>query len=201
MRKNLIPAAFMITAAVILLMAPPLPAVEDPAELNRRGIEYGEHKMYDQAIREFEKSVMLYNDSSAKVYHNMGEVYEMKGDLPKASAFYEEAVRRNTLQVVTWEKLGFAYFRMAQYDKAVSAGEYVLKIDPKNQEVPRWLPDAYKLRLQKQQTLLADKQKEEDKNKAEDKKKEENKKEAKDEDKASKETDKSKYTGCFKILP
>lgn len=155
----------------------------DPYQLTKKGVELSDKKFYDEAIIEFKRAIEIYNSSSAKAYHNMGQALELKGDYPQAIVYYEEALKRNPLQVDTYQRIGYMYFKTADYDKAVTAGEYVIKVDPNNAEVWQWLPDAYKLKLQKQQEMLLAKQREEELKKKQDalKKKEEEEKAAQEE--------------------
>ncbi len=152
---------------------------EDPQSLTRKGIDLSEKKQYSEAAREFKKAIDIHNNSSAKSYHNMGWVLELKGETGEAIKHYEEALRRNPSQIPTYERVGYLYFKTGDYEKAVAAGEYVIKVDPKNQSVIRWLPEAYKLKLQKEM-LLARKQ-EEEKKKQQEKQKPDEKQEKKEE--------------------
>jgi len=154
---------------------------EDPADLTRRGVDLSEKKQYREAAEQFEKAIDHYNRSSARTYHNMGWVQELKGDHAAALKYYEEAIRRNPGQLPTFERAGYLYFKTGEYEKAVEAGEYVIKKDPNNQEVMRWLPEAYKLKLQKQQEMMLARQLEEEKKKQEELRKDKQKPEEKEE--------------------
>lgn len=159
----------LITALVISLIGPLF--AQSPAEFNKRGVQYGSDKMFEKALREFDRALDIYNKASARVYHNRGWVLEMKKDYPEAIKNYEEAVRRNNLQVPSHERVGYLYYKTGDYEKAVNTGEYVLKIDPENQEVIKWLPDAYTKRLQQRQREIAAKKKAAEDKKGEEKKK------------------------------
>ncbi len=130
--------------------------VLDAGKASARGIQLGKQGKYDEAIIEFDKALNTYNANSAKIFHNKGWVLELKKDIPGAIAAYEEAVRRNPRQLPSLERLGLLYYETEKYDEAVKTGEQVIAIDPKNQEVIKWLPDAYAKRLlQKRDTILA----------------------------------------------
>ncbi len=154
--------------------------------MNRHGVELGEKKMYDEAIEEFNRAVSKYNVDSARAYHNKGWAQELAGELKGAVKSYEEAIYRNPAQLITGEKLGFLYYRLGDYVNAVRVGEFVLKYDPKNKPVAKWLPDAYMRKLKMEQDLLKAKKEAEMKKKEALKKKEEDKKIAQ---KKSKEED------------
>lgn len=150
--------------------------------LNRRGVELGEANRLDEAIKEFDKVIEARDHAAARAYHNKGYALEKKGELADAIKHYEEAWKRNPGQIVTGQRLGFGYYTTGDYERAVDVGEAVLKLDPEDKEVPRWLSDAYKKRMEKrQEELLAEEQRklDEERRKAEelDRKKLEMKKE------------------------
>jgi tetratricopeptide (TPR) repeat protein len=118
----------------------------DDIIINNRGVKYGESNRLDEAIQEFDRAIEMRNKGSAKAYHNKGYALEKKGNLPEAIKNYEEAWTRNPKQIVTGERLGHAYYQTKDYDRAVTVGEAVMKLDPKNKNVPPWLEDAYKKR-------------------------------------------------------
>ena len=148
--------------------------------INRHGVELGKRKLYREAVKEFDRAIEIYDKSSARTYHNKGWALELTGDLKGAIESYEEAVRRNPRQIVSGEKLGFLYYRTGDYKNAVRTGEMVLRYDPENREVTKWLPDAYIKKLKQEQEELAARKKEDQKQKKEEeikKQKEEKKKE------------------------
>jgi len=181
MKPNIIKSFLAVyILSQLFLLSQPLNS-ESPSIYNKRGVEFGKQKRYKQALKEFDKSIDIYNNSSSKVYHNKAWVLEIKGNQKEAIKFYEEAIKRNPLQIPSYERVGYLYYKTGEYSKAVDSGEYVIKIDPKNQEVIKWLPDAYRLKLRKQQEdQLAKKDVEEEK------------KEGKEEEKAIKEEKKEK---------
>ncbi len=131
------------TAAVVVFGA-------SPKAYNRRGVDLGDKKLYNPAIDEFDRAIRMYDRDSAQVYHNKGYAEQLRGENAKAFRNYEEALRRNPRQILTGENLGFLYYKTGDYENAVRVGEHVLKMDPQNKEIPKWLPDAYFKRLQNQ---------------------------------------------------
>ena len=153
-------AASMFTCLLIIFItAPFLFSAENPKQLNKNAIELGKKKMYPEAIIEFDKAVDIYDISTAKVLHNRAYASEEKGDIKAAINNYEEALRRNPMQIVTGERLGYIYYKTTDYENAVRVGEYVIKIDQKNKEVPKWLPDAYMKKLQREKQVAEEKKK------------------------------------------
>ncbi len=142
-------------------------AAENPAELNRKGVRLGEQEKYDEALQKFDRSIEMYDKSSARAFHNKAWVLELNGKVEEAITNYQEAVKRNPVQIPSYERLGFLYYKTEQYTKAVSTGEYVLELDPNNQEVVKWLPDAYRMKLKQRQEMLAQKDEEAKKEKGE----------------------------------
>lgn len=161
----------ILTAVICVLMIQANPVLGVTAgQKNREGVDLGNKRKYREAIDEFNQSIEKYNRESALAYHNRGWANELMGENEQAVKSYEEALYRNPKQIVTGEKLGYLYYRTGDYPNAVRVGEFVLKQDPKNKEVPKWLADAYmkKLELEKKQ---------EEARKEEEKKKEQEKKE------------------------
>ncbi|OHD64897.1 MAG: hypothetical protein A2176_04655 [Spirochaetes bacterium RBG_13_51_14] len=128
--------------------------------INKRGVELGESKQLDEAIKEFDKAINIRDRAAAKVYHNKAYSLEQKGEMAEAIKNYEQAWKRNPRQIVTGERLGHAYYKTEDYERAIEVGEAVLKIDPQNKNVPPWLEDAYKKRAGKKQKPEVTKQEE-----------------------------------------
>lgn len=115
----------------------------DAIEQNRSGVDSAKSGEYSDAMTHFNKSIELQDKESAKAIHNIGWLYELNGDNENALIYYEEAIRRNPEQVHTLERAGFMHYLKKDFNKAILYGERVLKIDQMNQEVIKWLPDAY----------------------------------------------------------
>ena len=121
----------------------------------------GEKKQYKEAIEQFDRAIEIYDKESAQAYHNRGWAYELNGNIEKAIPDYEEALRRNPYQVISGEKLGYIYYKKGDYENAIRVGEIVLKYDPENEEVPKWLPDAYVKRIKNQKNIEKERKKKE----------------------------------------
>jgi|GEM_PF-268683 len=135
--------ALLVCAAVSIASA-------NAKRYNRQGVALGKQKKYNEALKEFDRAIKKYDKNSARAYHNRAWAHELKGNTAAAIKNYEEALRRNPIQVVTGEKLGFLYYKSGSYIAAVRVGEHVLKVDPNNKIVPKWLTDAYKKKLEQE---------------------------------------------------
>ena len=100
------------SVAVILLSLMLIPVAAstvsaNAGRYNRIGVKLGKQKKYNEAIKEFDRAIKKYDRNSAMAYHNRAWAFELKGNTEAAIKNYEEALRRNPVQVVTGEKLGF----------------------------------------------------------------------------------------------
>ena len=68
----------MILASVICGSYAQTPGSED--EALKKGIDYGRHDKYDEAIAEFNNALKI-NPNSANIYYDCGVIYDKKGDL------------------------------------------------------------------------------------------------------------------------
>jgi tetratricopeptide (TPR) repeat protein len=130
---------------IIILFAGllPLNAQKEAADLNKSGVELGNNKRFSEAISKFNLSIEQFDKVTAKTIHNIGWLYELRQEPENALIFYEEALRRSGNQIDTLERAGNVLYSLKRYDKAILYGEKVMKLDPLNQEVIKWLPDAY----------------------------------------------------------
>lgn len=76
----------------------------------------------------------LYGDSSHVAHNNMGNVYRLRGDLPRALEEYKRALAIRS-HSKTLANLGATYRRLHQYPEAMEAYRKALEINPKNPEV------------------------------------------------------------------
>ncbi len=76
----------------------------------------------------------LYGDSSHVAHNNMGNVYRLRGDIPRAIQEYEQAIAIRP-HSKTFTNLGAAYRRLHRYPEAMEVYKKALELNPKNQEV------------------------------------------------------------------
>lgn len=118
-------------------------------ELNRRAAELSEKKKYEEALDLFKKAAVKQDADSAKVFHNRGWLMELQGNISGAMENYREAVRRNPNLADSYERMGYWHYKAGKYTDAVAMGEKVIKIDPANQEVKKWISDAYRKKMER----------------------------------------------------
>lgn len=165
-RSLMIPALAVL--AVFTVQFSDVSAASSEAEgsaQNRAGVENGTLGRYSDATNNFSKSIQAYDVDAAKTIHNIGWLYEMKGESDRALVFYEEALRRNPDQVHTLERAGYLRYTMKKFDEAIVLGEHALKVDPMNKEVIKWLPDAYAKRFKLKEQAIAQAEKKADETK------------------------------------
>ncbi len=114
--------------------------------MNNAGVRLGEQNRLDEAIEQFDKAIDFREKAAAKAYHNKGYALEKKGDLKEAIKYYEAAWKWNPKQVPTGERLGYGQYKTENFDRAIEVGEAVMRLDPRNTQVPVWLADAYRRR-------------------------------------------------------
>jgi tetratricopeptide (TPR) repeat protein len=95
------------------------------------------------------KAAALQDAQSARVFHNRGWLMELQGNIPGALENYKEAVRRNPNIADSYERIGFWYYKAGKFADAVTMGEKVIKIDPANQDVKKWIADAYRKKMER----------------------------------------------------
>ncbi|PKL39006.1 MAG: hypothetical protein CVV44_09060 [Spirochaetae bacterium HGW-Spirochaetae-1] len=150
----------LLTGIFMMLLGAAAFSAEDPQTMNKRGVDLGKKKMYKEAIGEFDRAIEKYDKDSAMAFHNKAWSYELAGNVKEAIVNYEEALRRLPSQTLSGEKLGFIYYKTGDYINAVRIGELVLKYDPDNKEVLKWLTDAYMKKLQQEREMRKGQEKE-----------------------------------------
>ncbi|MGL4370529.1 MAG: tetratricopeptide repeat protein [Spirochaetota bacterium] len=170
----------ILTSLLLLSMASFLPAqTRDASEQNRTGVENGKNGRYPEALLNFARSIELYDKDAARTIHNIGWLYELRGDDVNALIYYEEALRRNPNQLDTLDRAGYLKYKKEEYSQAIILGEKGMKIDPMNKDIIVWLPDAYAKLFQKKQQVITKVAEEKELKKIEEKVKEQKKEELK----------------------
>jgi tetratricopeptide (TPR) repeat protein len=102
---------------------------KDPSMRFLRGVMLSDSRRDAQAIAEFEKLIEDYPDL-AEPYNNLGALYAASGELPRAQATLQQALRINPAYATAHENLGDVYAALAN-----QAYARALQVDPKNTTV------------------------------------------------------------------
>ncbi|MBN2435832.1 MAG: tetratricopeptide repeat protein [Spirochaetes bacterium] len=148
-------AMYYLLLTIMLLRAHYLPA-QTVEQYNSSGVEKSKSGNYYEAEKDFNSGVKKSDEGAALVYHNLGWSYEQQGDLKNALINYEEAIKRNSRQIVSYERAGYVSYKLGQHQKAVEIGEEGMRLDPTNEEIPTWLTSAYRERYSRNKYLLDD---------------------------------------------
>lgn len=104
------------------------------AGVPRQTVPENDRPNLDRATRELLASFLARPDSSAS-YHNLGNFYLERRELPKAVEAFETAIRLMPEDVASRVNLSVAYNMSAQNDKAEASLRAALKLDPTNATV------------------------------------------------------------------
>lgn len=140
---------------MLFCLSPLFPQTAD--DYTRKGVEFADKKMYNEALEMFRKAAMLQDGKSAKAFHNRGWLMELQGNIPAAMENYQEAIRRNPNLADSYERMGYWYYKAGKYADAVRMGEKTVRLDPANDDVKKWLPDAFRLKLEHPQAPAEEK--------------------------------------------
>lgn len=116
----------------------------NPDSLNDKAILKARSGDYEEAVAIFEQASRIREEQSALLFNNLGYTYELMGKNSQAIVAYQAAVKRDTNLVLPLQNLGKLLYRQGDFTAAIEAGEKVLQLDPQNEAVEVWLPDAYR---------------------------------------------------------
>ena len=120
-KGNRVSGTYVITASILLIL--PLSFLSYSQSLLWRDTEV----LLQNVLR-------LYGDSSHVAHNNMGNVYRLQGDLPRAIEEYKRALAIRP-HSKTLANLGATYRRLRRFPEALEAYRMALEMNPKNQEV------------------------------------------------------------------
>ncbi len=100
-------------------------------QLIKEGIDLRKEKQYENAIAKFEEALKLTGKSS-RIWHLIGETFQIQGEMKKAEKYFQEAVKNNPLYIKVHHSLGELYQKTGEEEKAFVALEKAAKISPNN---------------------------------------------------------------------
>src|ERR1700733_15315427 len=111
------------------------------APYHQLGVVLSRMMKHAGAIEQFKRAISL-NPRSAASYVNLGEIYDIDSEssgesLALAQANYEKAVEVEPAVSSFHCKLGFSYWRIAQFDRAMTSFDRAIELDPNNAKA-RW---------------------------------------------------------------
>jgi tetratricopeptide (TPR) repeat protein len=111
------------------------------------GEAYLRKKQYDEAISKYLEALNIARQANVDIaiyYNLLGLAYDRKGDLVEAVSQYKQAIHESKQAdpVFQWN-LGYAHYRLKQYDDAVREWEVLVKLESKDASYWNWLGNAY----------------------------------------------------------
>ncbi len=100
-----------------------------PLPTNGRGVAYVQIKLYDKAIRDFDKTISLDPDD-ALAYNNRGFAYAHIKLYDKAIQDFDKAIGLDPEHVATYNNRGNAYLKKKLYNKAIRDFDKALSLNP-----------------------------------------------------------------------
>ena len=114
------------SAALLIAVTSATPALADDWETCAKGAG-------DDAISACTRAIKsgTYNGRTlALAYSNRGVEWKAKGELAKAIADYDEAIKHDPQQAAVYNNRGIAYASAAEYDKAIADYDKAVELNP-----------------------------------------------------------------------
>ena|SRR5438105_15302340 len=110
--------------------------MENAAARFEKAIQHRLVGEYDQAL-ELLRPMLTEQPNNAELYHEIGLIHSFKVDIDESVYYLEAAVRLAPTNVVYMLDAGKTHAMFGNDDKAKAIFEYVLKIDPFNDEAQK----------------------------------------------------------------
>ncbi len=118
-------------------------------KLNEKALKSAESGDYNKAVKTLKKATKI-NRISAIAHYNIGYTHHLRGNYKLAIKSYKASIDRKSNFVLPHQNLGKVYYKSGHYKEAIEQANKVLKLNPKNKQVIKWLPDARKKYAQQQ---------------------------------------------------
>ncbi len=109
------------------------------------------------ATKEMERAISHCSDdkNKARLYNNLGYIYEVSRKRSKARFSYEKAIELDPHMMKAQMNLGYIYQREREYDQAIALYKKLTTLEPNNPEVWNQLGFSYELRHKPKPALSA----------------------------------------------
>ena len=125
------------TAATTVLasqVAPPATGEENAHLWNELGSIYLNTGAYDEAINSFKKAIEL-DETYGWSYNNLAALYIRQGQYKDAITLYQKGlkyIQEARAKALLWNRLGDAYRKLNEHDRAAAAYRKAMELDPDN---------------------------------------------------------------------
>ena len=101
-----------------------------------KAVEYKLSGEYDEALAVL-RPLLQSHPNNAEVYHELGLIHSFKVDMDESIYYLEMAVRLAPQKVAYMLDAGKTHAMFGNDDKAKAIFEYILKLDPSNEEAQK----------------------------------------------------------------
>lgn len=108
------------------------------------GLAFYRDKNYDEALKNYELALKYRNNKFALVHSNMGIIYFERGEMDKAQACYEKAVRDDPTMVDALRNLGVVHAMKKNWPEAIKYFSQAHQYAPDDPTINRYLGSAYR---------------------------------------------------------
>lgn len=123
-----------LNIVLVLFITASISYAQDAQEVFNQGKEYYNKQMYDEAIKEFTKVIVITHNDCPETYVYRGRAYAKKNEFAQAVSDYSLAIKIKRDYTKAYVYRGRAYGAMGDYKKALFDYEQAIRIDPHNAE-------------------------------------------------------------------
>jgi tetratricopeptide (TPR) repeat protein len=120
-----------------------------------RGLAYGVFGMYQEAIKDFGRSIML-DPLNSKVYLNRAKIFLSIGDVPRGLADCDKAIELDPMSSDGYSTRGLFLILSDRIDDALADVNKALSIDGNNDDALQWRGVIYTHAFERYEDAIAD---------------------------------------------